>query len=117
MKHNLNIFALCLSLLAALAVHAQDEGTVAGTVVDRQTGDPLVGATIFLEGTNLGTICDFEGNFRLLNVPSGNYVFVSSMIGYQKTSIIGVQVTAGETQRIEIAIASEAIELDDEVVV
>jgi TonB-dependent receptor len=117
MKHNLNIFALCFFLLAALAVHAQDEGTVAGTVVDRQTGDPLVGATIFLEGTNLGTICDLEGDFRLLNVPSGNYVLVSSMIGYQKTSIIGVQVTAGQTQRIEIALASEAIELDDEVVV
>ena len=67
------------------------QGTVSGSVVDRQTGDPLIGATIFLEGSNYGTICDFDGQFQLFDVEAGTYILATSMIGYQKTAIIGVE--------------------------
>ena len=103
--------------LPALASSASAQGTISGRVVDGQSGDALIGATIFLKGTNFGTICDFEGNFQLFNVPVGKYVLVSSMIGYQNTSVTGIEVVEGQVCKLNIALSSETIELEEETVI
>ena len=111
----------CLSIvglaLLALARPASAQGTLSGVVLDRQTGDPLVGALVFLEGTQIGMTCDVEGRFQLFEVPSGTYVLASSMIGYQDASIIGVEVQDGEVAKLVITLMPEALEIDDEVIV
>lgn len=49
----------------ALEVSQQNQkGTFKGTVLD-SNGDPLIGATVKIKGTNDGTITDFDGNFVL----------------------------------------------------
>ena len=103
--------------LPALASSESAQGTISGRVVDGQSGDALIGATIFLKGTNFGTICDFEGNFQLFNVPVGKYVLVSSMIGYQNTSVTGIEVVEGQVFKLNIALSSETIELEEETVI
>ena len=70
MKRCLSIVVLSFFALAH-PTFAQT-GTVSGSVLDRQTGDPLVGAIIFLEGTQIGITCDIEGRFQLFDVPSRN---------------------------------------------
>ena len=110
-------FILSLALVYASPIKAQETGTIYGTVVDRQNGDPLMGATIFLEGTNWGTLCDLDGSFRLMDIPVGKYVLIASMIGYQKVSITGVEVTVVDGKPLEVTLSPEAIELDEEVVV
>ena len=42
-------------------VFAQNSGTLNGRIVDEKTQQPLQGATIILEGTNIGTITDSDG--------------------------------------------------------
>ncbi|MFA5695207.1 MAG: carboxypeptidase-like regulatory domain-containing protein, partial [Proteiniphilum sp.] len=42
--------------------------TLRGTVADVE-GEPLIGVTVQVQGTTLGTVTDVEGNFTLLNVP------------------------------------------------
>ena len=106
-----------LALLAFAHPTLAQTGTVSGSVLDRQTGDPLVGAIIFLEGTQIGITCDVEGRFQLFDVPVGTYVLASSMIGYQDASIIGVEVQDGEVAKLVITLMPEALELDDEVIV
>ena len=56
MKRN---FYITVFILLTIPRTVQDQGTISGSVVDRQTGAPLIGATIFLKGSNYGTICDF----------------------------------------------------------
>lgn len=68
----------CLSLLLAATVFAQDI-TVKGTVVD-DTGEPIIGATVMVDGTNQGTPTDIDGNFTL-KVPQGAKLKIS-YIGY-----------------------------------
>ena len=92
------------------------QGNISGTVVDQQIGDPLIGASIFGKGNNYGTICDFEGNFQKFDISPGNYVVISSMIGYQKTSVIGVEVKEGEITKLNIGLSLDAIELEVETV-
>ncbi len=61
---------------------------VNGTITDETTKEPLVGASIVLEGTNQGTISDENGNFKLeLADNEKNGTLVISYVGYEKQSI------------------------------
>ena len=70
---------LVLGLVLSLTVFAQ-RSTVSGTVVD-EYGEPLIGATVRIEGTTVGTITDYDGQFALSDVPAEAMVEVSYM-GY-----------------------------------
>ena len=69
MKRYLSI--VVLALLAFAHPTLAQTGTVSGSVLDRQTGDPLVGAIIFLEGTQIGITCDIEVGFSFSTSRSG----------------------------------------------
>jgi TonB-linked SusC/RagA family outer membrane protein len=56
------------------------ENEVSGSIVDLNTGTPLIGATILIKGTTDGTVTDIEGNFTMKVNP--NDVLVVSYIGY-----------------------------------
>lgn len=77
----LSAFMICL--LAVLA-QAQDI-TVHGTVLSRQDGEPLIGATVMSEATKKGTATDLDGNFQIA-VPANSKITVS-YVGYNSTSL------------------------------
>jgi len=68
-------FLFLLMWTLSLCLYAQ-ELTVRGVVVDTK-GEPLVGATVQVEGTYTGTVTDMDGNFILQNVPSNATLEVS----------------------------------------
>ncbi|MBK7980439.1 MAG: carboxypeptidase-like regulatory domain-containing protein [Ignavibacteriae bacterium] len=47
-------------------------GKISGVIKDSQTGEPLIGANILIEGTNLGAATDVNGNYVILNIPPKN---------------------------------------------
>ncbi len=113
------MFLLVFSSAAAgLAGESKNtlKGKVTGTVVDAQTGDPLVGTNVFFEGTMIGTASDLDGNYTITNVPPGSYDLVLSMIGYAKTVVQDVKVEADEIAKYDIALKPEALESDEVVV-
>ncbi|MGH7566022.1 MAG: carboxypeptidase-like regulatory domain-containing protein, partial [Gemmatimonadota bacterium] len=57
--------------LSGSSAFAQVTGKVVGTVVDRDTGEPLVGAQVVVEGTNLGNVTNEDGSYFINNVPVG----------------------------------------------
>lgn len=59
--------------------------TIEGTLTDGTTGEPLIGATVMVEGTNLGALADDNGKFLLELEQKGSVVLVISLIGYQET--------------------------------
>ncbi len=65
-------------LLFAVIAFAQ---TISGTITD-ETGEPLIGATVTIEGTTIGASTDFDGNFSLSGVPSGEQNLVVSYLGF-----------------------------------
>ena len=73
------LFLLCLFPLGALA-----QGTVTGTVND-EAGEPIIGASVQVQGTKTGAITDFNGNF---SVQAGsNATLVISYIGYTSATV------------------------------
>ncbi|MCM1519452.1 MAG: TonB-dependent receptor [Lachnoclostridium sp.] len=96
-------------LCMGLPVFAQNI-TVSGNVVD-QTGEPVIGASVLLEGTSIGMATDFDGNFTLSNVPSNGKLQVS-YIGY-KTQTVAIN---GRTN-IDVTLQEDSEVLDEVVVV
>lgn len=106
---------LAASTLFSSALAAQAAGTVTGTVLSAQTGEPLPAAQISLEGTGIGTLTQSNGRFLILRVPVGTYTVHATLIGYGDVSQ-GVSVLEGETVVVELRMASQAISLAEIVV-
>ncbi|AWX43519.1 TonB-dependent receptor SusC [Flagellimonas maritima] len=84
--------------------------TVGGTILD-DNGVPLLGATIGVKGTNVGTITDFDGNFEMV-VPEGGTTLVASYIGFRTK-----EVQIGNQTSFTITLEPDAAKLDEVIVV
>ena len=60
---------------------------VTGVVISEEDGQPVVGASVLVKGTNLGTITDVDGNFTLSSVPSSAKTLQLYYIGMQKQEV------------------------------
>lgn len=98
------LFLLCLFPMGALA-----QSLVKGTVND-EAGEPIIGATVKVQGTNTGAITDFNGNFQIQ--AASNATLNVSFVGYVPQSVK----VAGKTN-IAIVLKEDAQMLNDVVVV
>lgn len=71
--------------LVSYILKAQERITVSGTVVDSK-GEPIIGATVVLKGTTIGTATDINGKYTLPNIPA-NGILVFTSIGMQTQEI------------------------------
>ncbi|MFH1071392.1 MAG: carboxypeptidase-like regulatory domain-containing protein, partial [Candidatus Glassbacteria bacterium] len=64
------VFSLLLALMfSAVTVLAQTTGKIEGIVRDKDTGSPLGGVQVNVQGTRLGNITNEDGYYFILNVP------------------------------------------------
>ena len=68
-------------LMASISYIYAQQLTITGTVTDKGLGDPVIGATILVQGTTNGTVTDMDGKFSL-DVSKGDILHIS-YIGYQ----------------------------------
>ena len=101
------LFLTCLFVGIGLAT-AQTQ-KVTGVVISDEDGQPVIGATIRVAGTDMGTITDVDGTFTLNNVPSSANTLIISFVGMQ-TQEVDIQ------PNVRVALKSDA-ELLDEVMV
>lgn len=95
--------------------HAQNKGVLKGVITDKNTGSSLPGATIFVNGTNNGTITNVEGEYTLSNVPAGKSTIVFSFVSY-KTDSVNISINEGETQILNKTMSTENIGLEEVVI-
>ncbi|KAF0151886.1 MAG: TonB-dependent receptor [Ignavibacteria bacterium] len=74
---------IVLAFFFTLSSFTFAQSTLKGVVVDSLTQESLVGATVFLVGTSLGSACDIEGEYRITNIPDGKYNVRISYVGYK----------------------------------
>jgi TonB-linked SusC/RagA family outer membrane protein len=103
-----------LLLLAAPAVSAQT-GSIAGRVVDSQTGQAVPAAQVFIADLDLGVLSQQNGSYLLANVPAGARTVTVQRIGYAQATQ-NVTVAAGQTAVLDFRITEEALSLDEIVV-
>jgi hypothetical protein len=103
-------------LIYAVNTFAGITGKIAGKVTDAETGEPLIGINVLIEGTTIGAATGLDGSFIINNVEPGIYNVVFSGVGYQKKIVTNVTVASDFTTRVDIELSSEAIGLETVVV-
>lgn len=108
MKMKKLLFALILAL-AVVSVNAKEKDgksatdsentasvVLSGTISDMNSGESLVGVEVKIEGTDLKTYTDFDGNFTFKNVNPGECKIVANYISYKPVS---QTLTAGKNEK------------------
>ncbi|MEK7726795.1 MAG: SusC/RagA family TonB-linked outer membrane protein [candidate division KSB1 bacterium] len=114
MKHSNKFLVLSLLVLLPLLAFAQN-GTIAGKVVDAKSGDPLPGASVLVQGLDMGAATNLEGEFTVANVPAGSRSIIARFIGY-KSLVKVVNVTGGGIAELNFELSETALQLDEVVV-
>lgn len=82
-------------LVLATQVHAQQVGSIVGTVYDQEWSNPIEGARVSILETSQAAVTDERGEYRLTDVLPGRYTLVFSCSGYTRKLKPGVVVTEG----------------------
>lgn len=98
-KDNLHYLLLVfIVLLGLLTTATAQTGTIEGRIVDAVSKEPLEGASVIIEKTQLGAVSDSVGYYRIKDIPQGIYSIRISFIGYQTATKNQIFVERGVTQ-------------------
>ena len=96
---------LAISLLLGISARAQST-SITGVVVTEAEGEPVIGATIIVDGTKIGSTTDAEGRFTISNVPSD--------AKYVNVTYVGMKpVKAAIAPQMKVALVSAVEGLDE----
>ena len=107
MKKRIVLFMTCLFAMIGLAT-AQTR--VQGVVLSQEDNEPIVGASILVKGTTIGTVTDMDGRFTLTGIPSSARTLVISYVG-MKTQEVAIR------SNVRVTLSTDAEVLDDVIVV
>lgn len=118
-KHQLNSCLLVLYCLLFSGGIALAQRQISGNVSDIDNGDPLIGASISVEGTTTGTVSDVDGNYRL-TVPEGSKSLKVTYTGYAEqilnigsSNTINVYMSAGVALNETVVIGYGTVKRED----
>lgn len=106
------VLLVLLLTLSSFGLYAQ-KGSITGNVKDGKTGEALIGASVFVDGTTLGTVTDFDGNYTILNVPTGTVTVKCSFISYETSSKENISVGEGNSAVVDFVMGESTVALED----
>lgn len=109
MKKIITFLVLIFSLTIG-TIFAQNR-SISGVVISSEDNEPIIGATVIVTGTQIGTVTDIDGKFTLGKVPSTAKNIKASLIGY-KTKEVSISGSI-----VNISLEPDATALDEVFVV
>ncbi|MBV6646064.1 MAG: SusC/RagA family TonB-linked outer membrane protein [Cyclobacteriaceae bacterium] len=95
---------------------AQSGYKISGTATEASGGEPVIGASVLIDGTTFGTITDIEGNYSFTaSVEAGSYNLIISSVGY-KTITQSVDLGSSTTVSVDFQLDEDILGLDEVVV-
>lgn len=109
------MLVLIIGIFFSISILKSQTGTLRGTIIDLETGETLIGATVLVDGTSKGTITDFDGNYTLILEP-GTYTIKISFISYETKVFPDVVIKADEVSILDANLGVATSELGEVVV-
>lgn len=100
MKKIINITILILFTSFVVA----QKGTIRGRIYNSKTNEPLEFANIIIQGTNIGSTSDLDGNYIFTGIDPGFKQLVVSLVGFQTTLSPEIQVQGNQTTFLDIPV-------------
>lgn len=110
------IFSTLLLLTFFLDAYSQQATqTIRGTIVDKQSQLPLIGAKIIIVNSEptKGAITDAQGKFTISEVVPGRYDLKAEMIGYKEITLANIIVTTGKEIVLEVALEEKVTAISE----
>lgn len=107
---------LLLFQIFSFKLLSQNGQTVRGRIVDSFTSNPIIGASVSIIGTKLGSITDSTGNYKINNVPSGRYQIKINAINYSKRSLYELVVDLSKEKIADFNLQERANDLAEVIV-
>jgi hypothetical protein len=109
------LLVISFSLFLSEICFAQNgESTISGFVQDKQTGETLIGANIFIKSLNRGGITNISGYYVIPQLRAGNYEITFSYVGYKSYSL---KVSLKPNEEKDIDAKLEQVEIREEEIV
>ncbi len=105
-----------LFFMAGSIAYAGTTGKIAGKIIDSESKDPVIGATIMLKGTRLGAAADVDGYYYINNVTPGTYTAIITAVGYNKLTIENVIVRIDLTTRLDAKLTPTSVNMSEVVI-
>ncbi len=108
------IYIVTIFIIIALTANA---AAIKGLVLDKQTKEPLIGATVQVAGTTTGTITDIDGKYELAGLRNGKCTLIISYVSYKTLSMetningvteVNIELDTDNQQLGEVVVTAEA---------
>ena len=113
---HMKLYSTVYVLLMLSLAQAGTTGKLAGKVTIKDSGEPMIGANVIINDTNLGAATDADGNYYILQVPPGTYSVRFTMIGYQDLIMNNVRIQVDLTTTINASLSESVIGMNEVVV-
>ncbi len=117
MKRNLKK-ELMLTLFLAITIqvyNAQTTGEIYGSVKD-EAGTPIPGASVYLEGSQVGASTDFDGNYIIQNAPTGSYNLIASYVSYETQTKFNIIIKSKGNISYDFVLKESMASLDEVII-
>jgi len=98
---------LVFFFLISVPLLAAKTGAITGKITDANTGKPLPGVNVLVNGTNRGATANRKGEFLIKKVPVGSYTVSANLIGYKPANKKDVKVRVGKTTRLSFKLSEQ----------
>ena len=115
MKYIFTVLTFFLALASVAQAEDPKMGLLRGTVIDDDFGDPVMYAEVRVEGLDISTLTDLDGQYSFELAP-GTYTLSVEFLGYAKQVVSEVVVKEGSTELVDVRLTEES-EVITEVVV
>lgn len=106
-----------IAIMSPVICFASNTGKIAGRVTDKNNGEPLVGANIYIQELSTGASTDINGDYYILNIPPGSYTITVSMVGYARITKSNVSVIIDRTTTVDFILETTLIEVEGVLIV
>lgn len=107
-KLSVLLFLLVISFTAL-----SQTGIIKGKISDAKTNEPLIGASVLVEGTTNGAAADLDGNYLIQNVATGTHTLIVSYVSYNQQTHNGVVVESNSETVLDFEMSSNDITLQE----
>jgi outer membrane receptor for ferrienterochelin and colicin len=116
MKKSIKTITLALiGFIIGIGAMAQS-GKIEGKIIDALSNEPLPFVNIIVQGTNIGTTSDIDGNFTFTGLQPGFVTLQASFVGYEMGFSREIQVTNAKTEYVEIKLSAKDTEIEEVVI-
>lgn len=110
-----SIIALLLIALSGAVMAQGNSQTIRGTILDSDTRQPLVGATVLVVGSDplLGATTDFDGRYTINNIPTGRVDLQVRMVGFEEQRMANLLLTSAKELVLEVRMQESVAQLKE----